>query len=106
METVLPYVKMYISLGSYRSMIFVNKSSNAILSSMKGQLMLVKLLRYAGYMGPFVDKYISKLGFRETIDLFIESIEPPTNRYQEYNLVYNTIKRIKIDKRLKYLNLF
>ena len=109
MEGALEYVKRYISLGDYRSMIFVNKEWNGVILSMKDSLMLVKLLRYAGYMGPFVDKYLSKMGFRETLELFIETLEPENHHYEEYFIVYrpyNFIQRRRIEKRLNYLNLF
>jgi len=109
MEHALMYIKRYISLGDYRSMIFVNKEWYNIVVSMKDSLMLVKMLRYAGYMGAFVDKYLSKLNFRETIDLFIESVEPCRNSNTEYRLVYKPftfIQQTRINKRLQYLNLF
>ena len=76
---------------------------------MKGPLMLVKILDYAGYMGPFIDKYLSKLCYKETIELLIESIEPHTDRYEEYRIIYrpfNFVQRNVMDKRLNYLNLF
>ena len=72
MEGALEYVKRYISLGDYRSMIFVNKEWNGVVLSMKDSLMLVKLLRYAGYMGPFVDKYLSKMGSAKHLNFLLK----------------------------------
>jgi hypothetical protein len=109
MEVALENVKRYTNLRDYRSLIFVNKEWYSIFKTMEGSLKLVKMLRYTGYMGAFAYKYLSKMNFRETIELFIESVEPCRNTTSEYYLVYKPytyIQRTRINKRLNYLNLF
>ena len=109
MESALENVKRYTNLRDYRSVIFVNKEWYSIFKTMEGSLKLVKMLRYTGYMGAFAYKYLSKMNFRETIELFIESVEPCRNSTSEYYLVYKPytyIQRTRINKRLNYLNLF
>jgi hypothetical protein len=109
MESALVCVKRYTTLRDYCSMILVNKEWNSIIKSMEGSLKLVKMLRYSGYMGAFADKYLSKMNFRETIELFIESVEPCRNYTTGYRLVYKPytiVQQCRINKRLNYLNLF